>query len=108
MHAVLIRVEGEGSLPNTRSAAKRARQAERRRRRNQAIKSATRTAVRKVRLTLERGDIELATARLQEAFTALDRAARKGVIHPNQAARRKSRLARRLNALQAAAATEGQ
>lgn len=88
-------------MPNTRSAAKRARQSERRRQRNQAVKSATRTAVRRTREALEAGDIQVAATRLRDAAAALDRAAKKGVIHPNQAARRKSRLARRLNALSA-------
>lgn len=95
-------------MPNTPSAAKRARQSERRRQRNQAIKSATRTAVRKAREALESGDVQQAISRLQDAASALDRAARKGIIHPNQAARRKSRLARRLNALQAAGTEAGQ
>lgn len=95
-------------MPNTSSAAKRARQSERRRQRNQAIKSATRTAVRKAREALESGDVQLAITRLQAAASALDRAARKGVIHPNQAARRKSRLASRLNALMAASSQAGQ
>lgn len=95
-------------MPNTPSAAKRARQSERRRHRNQAVKSATRTAVRRTREALESGDVQLAASRLQAAASALDRAARKGVLHPNEAARRKARLARRLNAIQAGAAGAGQ
>ena len=92
------------SLPNTRSAAKRARQSERRRQRNQAVKSATRTAVRRTWEALAAGDIQVAATRLRDAAAALDRAVKKGVIHRNQAARRKSRLTRQLNALSASAA----
>ncbi|BAS28521.1 30S ribosomal protein S20 [Limnochorda pilosa] len=93
-------------MPNTRSAAKRARQSERRRQRNQAVKSATRTAVRRTREALEGGNAQTAAERLQAAASALDRAARKGVIHRNEAARRKSRLARRLNAVTSQAERE--
>jgi small subunit ribosomal protein S20 len=87
-------------LPNTQSAAKQMRSSERKRIRNRGFRSATRTAVKKARLHLESGDLEAATAATQEAISALDRAASKGVIHRNAAARSKSRLMKRLAALQ--------
>ena len=86
----------------TPSAIKRVRQAERRRAINQPRKSAAKTyAANAVRVATDgESDAETAVA-LAEAMSALDRAAKVGAIHPNNAARRKSRLALRLNALAA-------
>ena len=85
-------------MPNTRSAAKRLRQSIRRRLRNQSIRSAMKTAIRKCRQAA-RTDLAEAQRLFVLAQRAIDKAARKGVIHPNQAARRKSRLAAYLNRL---------
>lgn len=81
-------------MPNTKSAAKALRQSEKRRRRNQAVRSATRTYIKKARLAMEASSREEAWDALRRAIRALDKAAQKGVIHRNNAARRKSRLMR--------------
>lgn len=83
-------------MPNIRSAKKRMRQNVKRAERNQAFRSRARTAVRKARQLIERGDPSAVEA-VQEAAKALDKAASKGVIHKNNAARRKSRLMQALN-----------
>ena len=85
----------------TPSAIKRVRQAERRRAINQPRRSAAKTYVANaVRVATGAAEGDTAQA-LAEAMSALDKAAKVGVIHPNAAARRKSRLALRLNALEA-------
>lgn len=91
-------------MPNTKSALKRMRQNEKRRIRNRIIRSRMRTFVKKAREAIAAGDHALAAEAVREAVSQLDRAAQKGVIHRNAAARRKSRLMKRLNALQAAQA----
>lgn len=88
-------------MPNTRSAAKRLRQSIKRRVRNQAVKSAMKTAIRKCQRAAQR-DIGEAWRLLPLAQKAIDKAAKKGAIHPNQAARRKSRLVAYLRRLEAA------
>ncbi|NPV07150.1 MAG: 30S ribosomal protein S20 [Anaerolineae bacterium] len=84
-------------MANTQSAVKAARQNERRRRRNRMVRSATRTYVKKARVALVEGDIELAQEAVRQAVVALDKAAQKGIIHRNNASRRKARLMRQLN-----------
>jgi small subunit ribosomal protein S20 len=84
-------------VPNTRSAAKQVRVQERRRLRNQSVRSATRTFVRKAQEAIQGGETSAIADPIREALSALDRAAKKGVIHPNNAARRKSRLMKKLN-----------
>jgi small subunit ribosomal protein S20 len=79
-------------LANTQSAKKRIRQNEKRRLRNRRYRSSARTYVKKTRNLIAAGQIDEAEAVLQQAISTLDKAARKGVIHPNNAARRKSRL----------------
>jgi small subunit ribosomal protein S20 len=81
-------------VANTKSAMKRMRQNERRRLRNRAVRSQMRTAVKLAR------SVEGAQQRagVEEAIRSLDKAVSKGVIHRNTAARKKSALARRLNA----------
>jgi len=81
-------------LANTASAMKRIRSNNRKRVFNKITRTRTRTAVR-VALDAEPEDLKAAT---MAAISALDVAARKGVIHPNNAARRKSRLMKKLNA----------
>lgn len=87
----------ETSMANTKSALKRIRTSEKKRQRNVAVKSATRTHVKRARTAIAQNPAE-AQAELIAAISALDRAARKGVIHRNNAARRKSRLMKRYNA----------
>ena len=83
-------------MPNTRSAEKQMRVAERRRMRNRAVKSAVKTFIRKA----ERGIVataEDAQALVTQAVKSLDKAASKGILHRRNAARRKSRLMKKLN-----------
>jgi small subunit ribosomal protein S20 len=79
-------------LANIKSAKKRAITALKRNERNRMVKSSLRTSIRKF---VEAGTDDAAT-KLSEAFAALDKAASKGVIHKNNAARKKSRLAKKL------------
>ncbi len=81
------------------SAKKRHRQSLRRGERNQARRSAARTAVRAAREAIESGDQAAAETAVRTAAAVLDRTAQKGVIHDNNAARRKSRLMHHLNAM---------
>ena len=90
-------------MANTKAAIKRMRTAERRHQRNVAVKSATRTYVKKARTAIVRNPGE-AREDLMAAISALDKAAKKGVIHRNNAARRKSRLMKRYNAATATTA----
>jgi small subunit ribosomal protein S20 len=90
-------------VANTRSAEKMIKVAERRRLRNRTVKSAVRTFVRKA----ERGIVSAAEdtqALVVLAISKLDKAASKGVLHKRNAARRKSRLMKKLNLATAAAA----
>ena len=82
-------------MAHTRSALKKIRQAERRR--NQMIRSRVKTLIRKARALIEAGQLEQAGLAVGNAISALDKAAEKGVLHRNNAARRKSRLVRRYN-----------
>lgn len=89
----------EKRVPNLKSSMKDMRVSERRRQRNRPIISATRTYVRRARTAIEAGDTSNAATAVGDAISALDRAASKGVIHRNNAARRKSRLMAKYNAL---------
>ena len=86
-------------LANTLSAKKRIRQNAKRRERNKTVRTRARSHVRNARLAIEAGDAEAATAAVKLATSDLDRAASKGVIHSKNAARRKSRLMKRLAAM---------
>ena len=83
-------------MANIKSQLKRIKTNEKARQRNVAVKSALKTAVRRFRTAAEAGDAATATTALQTASRALDKAASKGVIHKNQAANRKSGMAKRL------------
>ena len=83
-------------MPNSKSAEKRLRQNIARRSRNRSIKSAVRTQVKKVHTALAEGDVEGAQAEFRAAQKKLDQAGAKRVIHPNAAARLKSRLNARI------------
>lgn len=91
-------------MANSKSSLKRIRVAERRRLRNQPHRTSARTTVRKANEAIVGGDQAAAAAAVAEAISTLDRVANKGVIHKNNAARRKSRLMAKLNQLNAAAA----
>ncbi|HEX9797912.1 MAG TPA: 30S ribosomal protein S20 [Anaerolineales bacterium] len=84
-------------MANTPSAQKRMRQNVKQRARNKAVRSRTKTYVKMANAALEASDTEAAAEAVHQAAIELDRAAIKGVIHPNNAARRKSRLMRKLN-----------
>ncbi len=88
-------------VSHSKSAIKRHRQSLVRAERNQARRTAARTAVRTAREAIEDGDKEAAAAAVKEAGRVLDRTASKGVIHTNNAARRKSRLANQLGSMDA-------
>lgn len=82
----------------TRSAEKAHRQSLKRKLRNRAVKSATKTAVKKANAAILAGDLDAAREATRTALITLDRAAQKGVIHANNAARHKSRLLIKYNA----------
>lgn len=79
-------------LANTASAKKRMRQNERRRDRNRVYRASARTYVKKTRQLIAEGRLDEAEAVAQQASSTLDRAARRGIIHPRNADRRKGRL----------------
>jgi small subunit ribosomal protein S20 len=84
-------------LANTQSAIKRLRSSERRRVHNRVYRGSARTAVKKARHLIETGQVDDAREAVQAAVRALDKAAAKGIIHKNNAARRKARLVHQLN-----------
>lgn len=86
-------------MANTKSALKRIRSTARKEMRNRAVRSATRTYVKKARALIEMGKKDEAQAAVMQAISALDRAVTKGVLHRNNAARRKSRLMQRFHSL---------
>lgn len=91
-------------MANSKSAKKRIRVAERRRDRNKPLRTEARTFVKKAEFAIAAGDAGEAEAATLKAVSVLDRVADKGVIHRNNAARRKSRLMAKYNALVAASA----
>lgn len=84
-------------MANTKSALKAIRQNERRRVRNRVIRTSTRTQVKRAVQASESGSAD-AEQQLRQAVSALDKAAGKRIIHKNAAARRKSRLMKKLKA----------
>jgi len=87
-------------MPNNAAAEKRMRQEQKRRLHNRSIKSIVKTEITKARQSIAASSVDAETAAeaVRDAVSALDRAAKKGVIHRNNAARRKSRLMKQLNA----------
>ena len=83
-------------MANIKSQIKRNKQNEKRRLRNKSVKSSLKTAIRKFNEAVQSGDAETAQTLLRTASRKLDQAASKGVIHKNQAANRKSAMAKRL------------
>ncbi|HZO71489.1 MAG TPA: 30S ribosomal protein S20 [Ktedonobacteraceae bacterium] len=86
-------------MPNNAAAEKRMRQEQKRRAHNRSIKSLVKTQVTKARAAIASTSVkaEDATVAVRAAVSELDRAAKKGVIHKRNAARRKSRLMKQLN-----------
>ena len=88
-------------MANHKSALKRIRSSERKRLRNRNVRSSTRTMIKRARTTLQEGDPDASREAIREAIRTLDKAVSKGVVHRNNAARRKSRLMKQLAALEA-------
>ena len=86
-------------MANSAQAAKRARQADKRRLHNKARRSAMRSGIKKVIKAIRAGDADLARAAYKEAVPMIDRLANKGLIHKNKAARHKSRLNAHIKAM---------
>lgn len=86
-------------MANIKSQIKRNRQNEKRRVNNRIVRGRARTAIKTARVALAAGDQPTSQAAVLEAISQLDRAAQKGIIHKNNAARRKSRLMKRLAGL---------
>ncbi|CAM4321821.1 30S ribosomal protein S20 [Paenibacillus phoenicis] len=86
-------------MPNIKSAIKRVKTSDKRRALNASQKSALRTAVKTVDTALANNEVEAAKAAFVAATKKLDKAVTKGLIHKNAAARKKSRLAKKLNEL---------
>jgi len=84
-------------VPGSKSAQKQARVAERRQLRNKSVRSLCKTNITKAEKLIFSGELELAKQAVVAAISSLDKAAEKKVIHPNNAARRKSRLMKKLN-----------
>ena len=89
-------------MANSKSSKKRIRVAQRRRDENKPLRTEARTFVKKAEVAITSGDAVTAEAAMREAVSVLDRVADKGVIHKNNAARRKSRLIKKYQALAAA------
>jgi small subunit ribosomal protein S20 len=89
-------------MAHTESAKKNYRKMVKRRERNVAATTRFRTAMKKVLVAVEKGDIEEARKLLPEAMQAIDKAAKARVIHDNTASNKKSRLSRSINRLQTA------
>ncbi len=87
-------------MPNTASAAKRVRSSRRKEKINRMHRGRARTADKRARRLIAQGQLEEAREAVQQAQAALDKAASKGVIHPNKAARRKSRLMEQLHQIE--------
>lgn len=88
-------------MANIKSAKKRVLVTEKKTQQNKAIKSALKTQIKKFFAAIDAGDKAAATALYPETVSAIDSAASKGIIHKNNAANKKAKLAKRLNALSA-------
>lgn len=83
-------------MANTLSSKKRIRQNEKHRLRNKTVRTRTRSFIKRAQLAIEEGNPENATQAVKKAISEIDRAKSKGILHRNNAARRKSRLMKRL------------
>jgi len=90
----------EEELANIKSQIKRNKQNQKRRMRNRVYRGTARTYVRKAEAAIKVGDAQASQEEVLKAIKALDKAASKGVIHKNNAARRKSRLVKKLNSME--------
>lgn len=94
-------------MPVTESAKKRMRANERKELRNKPIRTLCKTNITKAERLIYSGELEAAREAVVLAISSLDKAAEKGVIHSNNAARRKSRLMKKLNEALASAQEQG-
>ena len=94
-------------MPKSTSAEKAARTAERKHQRNKSLKSATKTQLTQAVKLIEANKLEEAQKAVTLTISALDRDVKKGVIHHNTAARRKSRLTKKLNQAKVSGAATG-
>ena len=95
-------------MPVTKSAQKQMRVAERRQVRNKPVQSKCKTYITKTEKSIYSGELQVAQEAAVAAVSALDKAVGKGVIHPNNAARRKSRLVKKLNRMVSSSSEESQ
>ena len=87
-------------MPTHKSVEKRVITSEKRRLRNKSVRSEVKTQITKAEKLVFTGELEVAKAAVAGAISALDKAAEKGILHPNNTARRKSRLMKKLNQAQ--------
>ena len=87
-------------MPHTKSAQKQVRVSEKRQLRNKSARSLCKTNITKAEKLIFSGELESARQRVEAAISSLDKAVEKGIIHPNNASRRKSRLMKKLNEAQ--------
>ena len=99
MKCLKVMIIGGSTLANIKSAIKRNKQNEKRRLRNRVYRGRARTFIQKAQLAIEAGDKDQAAEAVRIAVSSLDKAAEKGVIHKNNASRRKSRLMKKLSAM---------
>ena len=92
-------------MPNIKSAKKRVLVTEKKNTQNKMIKSSIKTAIKKYNAAIAAGDVETAEKLLPETVSVIDSAASKGILHKNNAANKKSALAKNLNALKAGVKT---
>lgn len=90
-------------MPQHKSAKQRVKRSQKEKMQNKVYRSKFKNLTKKINKALEEGDVETANGMLPGTFSAIDRAAKIGTIHANQAARRKSRLVKRINRTQAEA-----
>ena len=83
-------------MPNLKASKKDVVRSRKLRLRNSDVRSQAKTSIRKARVAVRSGDVVVGTELVREACRLLDKAATKGIVHPRQAARRKSRIARQL------------
>jgi small subunit ribosomal protein S20 len=93
-------------LPHSKSAQKEVRASKKRQLRNKSLRSLCKTKITKAEKLIFSGALEPGQDAVKDAVSSLDKAAEKGVIHPNNAARRKSRLMGKLNKAQAPPASQ--
>lgn len=90
-------------MANLDSSKKRIRSNERKRQRNVAVRTSVKTAIKRVEQAIAEGELETAQANFSSAVSTMDSAVAKGIIKKNTVSRKKSQLARKINAIQAAA-----